>query len=86
MRTWWEQSWATVGTAATSPGDRGSFYGERPSLLAQLHIILQDGTERTIATDTSWKTAPGPILENDLLMGEAYDARLELGAWSQTGL
>ncbi|MCE0496639.1 MAG: glycoside hydrolase family 78 protein [Methylacidiphilales bacterium] len=60
-------------------------YGERPRLLARLEVIFQDGSTTVIATDSSWKTALGPILESDMLMGESYDARLDLGAWSQPG-
>jgi len=60
-------------------------YADRPRFLAQLEIILQDGTTITFASDSSWKTSTGPILESDMLMGESYDARLELGAWSQPG-
>jgi alpha-L-rhamnosidase len=60
-------------------------YGNRPHLLMQLDVVLEDGTAVTITSDSSWKTAAGPILESDMLMGESYDARLELGAWSQPG-
>jgi len=60
-------------------------YGDRPRLLARLEVILADGSSAIIGTDSSWKTATGPILESDILMGESYDARLELGAWSQPG-
>jgi alpha-L-rhamnosidase len=57
-------------------------YGDRPRLLARLEIELQDGSTMSVVTDDSWKTTIGPILESDMLMGEAYDARRELGAWS----
>lgn len=60
-------------------------YGKRPQLLAQLEITYNDGSTMVVATDLSWKTTTGPILEGDLLMGETYDARLELGAWSEPG-
>ncbi len=64
-------------------------YGERPQLLALLRVTLADGTTRTVATGENWKTATGPILESDLLMGESYDARLEFAggpdAWSLPG-
>ena len=60
-------------------------YGPRPLLLVQLKIILADGTSVSVATDNSWKTSTGPILESDFLMGEYYDARQELGAWSEAG-
>jgi len=57
-------------------------YGARPELLADLDIELPDGSSARIVTDGSWKTATGPILENDLLMGEIHDARKELSGWS----
>jgi alpha-L-rhamnosidase len=60
-------------------------YGDRPLLLAQLEITHADGSITRIASSPAWKTTTGPILEADLLRGEAYDARHELGAWSSPG-
>lgn len=60
-------------------------YGDRPKFLAELVVTLADGSTVTVSTDASWKTATGPIAESDMLMGETYDARRELGAWSQPG-
>jgi alpha-L-rhamnosidase len=60
-------------------------YFDRPRLLAQLEITMADGRVITIATDQSWKYQFGPLLENDLVMGEAYDARLELPGWDAPG-
>ncbi len=56
-------------------------YFDRPRLLAQLEITMMDGHIVTIASDETWKHQFGPILENDMIMGEAYDARLELPTW-----
>ena len=58
-------------------------YGERPSLLAQLEIVYEDGSSQVVVTDESWSTRTGPIPSNDLLMGESHDAREELIGWSQ---
>ena len=60
-------------------------YGDRPRFLAQLEVTLADGSRQVIATDAAWQVAPGPILEDDLLMGETYDARQELAGWLATG-
>jgi alpha-L-rhamnosidase len=60
-------------------------YGDRPKLLAQLVVRLEDGSQQFICTDESWKAAFGPLLESDLLMGESYDARLEFSGWSEAG-
>ncbi len=59
------------------------FYADRPRLFAQLEVTLRDGKTVTIATDQTWKYQFGPLLHNDLLMGEAYDARLEMPGWNQ---
>ena len=61
------------------------FYGDRPRLFAQIVIEHHDGTVTTVVTDAHWKTAEGPIREADLLMGESYDARLEMPGWDAPG-
>jgi alpha-L-rhamnosidase len=60
-------------------------YTDRPRLLAQIVLKYTDGSQEIIASDKSWKIKPGPILESDMLMGESYDARLELTNWNKTG-
>jgi alpha-L-rhamnosidase len=60
-------------------------YGDRPKLLAQLVVELPSGSTTTFMTDGSWKVAFGPLVSSDLIMGETYDARLELGDWTNAG-
>ena len=61
-------------------------YGPYPlGLLAHLRIDYEDGTWETVATDGSWKASSGPIIFSDFLLGETYDARLEMPGWSRTG-
>jgi alpha-L-rhamnosidase len=61
-------------------------YGDRPRLLLQLEITHADGSKQMVVSDGSWKvTTNGPIRSSDLLMGEDYDARMELGDWSKPG-
>lgn len=57
------------------------FYGVNPAFMGQILIEYEDGTTETIASDLSWKANEGPIREADILMGELYDARLELDGW-----
>ena len=54
----------------------------RPRFIAQLNIEYNDGTRQSIVTDKSWKTAEGPILRNNIFLGEVYDARREKPGWS----
>jgi alpha-L-rhamnosidase len=62
-----------------------NFYGDRVALLAQLEISYADGSVERVVTDESWRTAPGPILENNIYDGETFDARLEPEGWSESG-
>lgn len=59
--------------------------GDRPQLCLALIVELANGATFTLHTDESWTTAPSPILENDLIQGEAYNSRLELPGWSTAG-
>jgi alpha-L-rhamnosidase len=60
-------------------------YGDRPRLLAQLEIRFADGTTQRIVTDSAWRANEGPIRSSDMLMGEDYDARMEIPGWSSPG-
>ena len=62
-----------------------AFYGQTPALLAQLEIEYEDGKIQTVATDKNWKASTGPIRKTDILMGETYDARLEMPGWNRPG-
>ncbi|HLK15896.1 MAG TPA: family 78 glycoside hydrolase catalytic domain [Fimbriimonadaceae bacterium] len=57
----------------------------RPRLLAQLHIEYRDGSVETIASDPTWKVGEGPILRNNIYLGELYDARREQPGWDRPG-
>lgn len=55
-----------------------------PRLIAQLNIEYDNGKVTSIISDNSWKaTNKGPITENNEFDGEIYDARLELGKWTE---
>ena len=56
-------------------------YGKDPALLASLRLVLADGSIHWIGTDSSWKTALGPVLDADLYNGESFDARRAPKAW-----
>jgi alpha-L-rhamnosidase len=60
-------------------------YVDRPRLLAQLEVTLVDGRTVIILSDSAWQYQFGPLVENDVLMGESYDARLELPGWDAPG-
>ena len=57
----------------------------RPCLIAQLEIRFADGRSRTIVTDKTWKVHNGPLLRNNIYLGEVYDARHEIPSWDNPG-
>ena len=64
--------------------DKG-FYGQEAYFSCELVLAYEDGTTETLVTDSSWEGHPGPLLSSDLLMGESYDARLEIDDWTMPG-
>jgi alpha-L-rhamnosidase len=71
---WYNSGLTWVGMHFFPPPDR---------LLAQLQIEFADGTNQTVGTDGSWKTAASPILHSEIYAGETYDAQRELAGWDQ---
>jgi alpha-L-rhamnosidase len=60
--------------------DQSPWRGE-PRLLAQLRVVLADGSVVTLATDESWRASTGPMLFDAIRNGHIYDARLEMPGW-----
>lgn len=56
-------------------------WGDRPRFMAQIEVEFADGRTQRVVTDDTWRTAQGPIIANDLFMGEVYDARHEQPGW-----
>jgi alpha-L-rhamnosidase len=57
-----------------------------PKVILQLELEFSDSSKKKmVVSDTTWKVASGPIIENDLYDGETYDARLEKEGWDSPG-
>lgn len=80
----WYAGYLGYALLVKNPIVRG-FYGDVPLLKAQLEIDYANGEKETIATDQSWKTNHGPIVEADILNGETYNATLEFTNWNKPG-
>jgi len=57
----------------------------QPKFIAELHVWHPDGAKTIINSDESWTWLEGPRLENDVYLGETYDARKEQSGWSTSG-
>lgn len=56
-----------------------------PQLALRLDITAEDGIKVSVESDDSFKTAPSPIMFDDLHCGEYYDARQEMPGWRKPG-
>ncbi|MEI6647361.1 MAG: family 78 glycoside hydrolase catalytic domain [bacterium] len=75
--------------AMTTPTLWGeTFHGDwmaEPALRVLVTLDYADGSRQTLVSDTSFKTAPGPILFDSIKAGEIYDARKEQAGWNTVG-
>jgi alpha-L-rhamnosidase len=62
------------------------FFGKTPQFFAQLEITYADGRTEWVVTDGSWKSHASPILSSDFMLGEDYDARMEIKGWDEPRL
>ncbi len=58
----------------------------RPRFIAQLNIELTDGSQQTVFSNTDWGVHDGPILRNNVYLGEVFDARQKIEGWDRPGL
>ena len=57
----------------------------RPRFIAQLKINYADGNSQMVVSDEKWKTHGGPVLRNNIYLGEVYDARKDIDKWDISG-
>ena len=57
----------------------------RPVFIARLLIEYEDGSAEEIVTDETWKFSYGPVIKNNVFLGEVYDARREIPGWNMPG-
>jgi len=72
--------WYNMHTRAVWNFDQAP-WRDRPVLLCQLEVTFDDGSQRTIASDGTWRVSTGPIVFDSIRNGETYDARLEKEGW-----
>jgi len=65
-------------------GWEDAIYGE-PRLAAQMYIWFEDGSDTLIVTGEDRKATGGPMIFNNIYVGDFYDARLELPGWNNAG-
>jgi alpha-L-rhamnosidase len=60
----------------------GKMWYGRPRLLLELRVDYADGTQAIVTSDAEWTCCEGPILFNNVFVGEIYDSRLEKEGWA----
>lgn len=72
--------WYDMGTRAAWDFDKAP-WRDRATLRCQLELTFADGSKRTIASDKTWRVAPGPLVYHSIRKGQIYDARQEVAGW-----
>ncbi len=57
----------------------------KPAFIAKLTIKFKNGKTQEIVSDNTWKFALGPLVQNDVYIGNVYDARKEIRGWNTPG-
>ena len=63
----------------------GQGWFKATALLLQINIELVSGEKIVVVSDSTWKAADGPIIEDSIFNGEVYDARREAAGWDLPG-
>ncbi len=59
----------------------GKMWYGRPRLLLEMRVDYADGTREKVTSGSDWMCSEGPILFNNVFVGEIYDARFEKSGW-----
>jgi hypothetical protein len=79
---WLGTGWMSMRHDDVEPG-ANTVPRHQPAARLLLSIATSDGKIQYVTTDLSWKGSwDGPIRQNDIYGGEVYDARMEIGGWS----
>jgi alpha-L-rhamnosidase len=68
------------------PDNEGNIYGDTMAFLCELIVEYRDGRMVTLASDSSWKAAPGPVQFSSIYDGEIFYANKKTAGWSEPGL
>lgn len=58
-------------------------YADHFTLIAELHLVFADGTQKVIGTNEDWLCHPSAIMLSSIYDGEAIDQRKHLAHWSE---
>lgn len=81
--TWYYQAAQTFGKSADQFSTYKEFMGNQ-GVVVQLDAEVGGKTVRVVS-DANWKVSYGPLLRNQLFVGEVYDARREMPGWDLPG-
>lgn len=57
----------------------------KPVLIARLKLVYNNGEIQEVNTNGSWKYSYGPVLKNNVYLGEVYNAGKEIEGWNLPG-
>lgn len=73
------------GLGSNRPGFNG-LYADHISLLAEVHVTYEDGSEAVFGTDESWRATESPVRFSGIYDGEIYDPGYDCSNFSPVKL
>jgi len=65
--------------------EEGWMWYDTPRFIAQLEVLLPDGTRQIINSDGSWRFSSGALQHDAIFSGEIFDARFTPEGWAENG-
>ena len=66
-------------------GGYTDIYGDRMRAICEIHLTMEDGSERVVNSDEKWLCKPSPAVKSAIYYGEDYDARAYDPDWAKPG-
>lgn len=64
-------------------GGFSNIYGDQMRMICEIHLTMEDGSEKVISSDENWLCKPSPVTKSSIYYGEDYDSRLYDPDWSK---
>ncbi|MDR2976978.1 MAG: glycoside hydrolase family 78 protein [Streptococcaceae bacterium] len=62
--------------------NQDKIYGDQHRVIAELHLVYEDGSKEVICTDSSWLTTQGQIEKSAIYYGEDWNATYKIDDWT----
>ncbi|EOH72832.1 alpha-L-rhamnosidase [Enterococcus malodoratus] len=67
-------------------GGKNQIYGDQHCVIAEFHVVYEDGSSEIIPTDASWLTTSGRVTKSEIYYGEDLDDTITPSGWQSVSV